>query len=98
MPGKKQFIIACCLVETSNRSSLNTFIPRPTGISNQLYLYGLSNFISEKYTTTSSGLRFHGEDLKDVTIVDIAYNIKSGSVIEGTAKPWTHNIYYNKVV
>lgn len=91
---KEAVYIACCLVETSNRSSLNTFIPRPTGISNQLFFYGLSKFI-EKYTTTSSGLRINGRDLEDVTIVDVAYNITSGSIIEATASPRTHNIFYN---
>lgn len=86
--------IACCLVETSNRSSLNTFIPRPTGISNQLYFYGLSQF-SNEFTTTSSGLRHNGHNLEDVTIVDIAYNITASSIITGTEDKFTHNIFYN---
>lgn len=86
--------IACCLVETSNRSSLNTFIPRPTGISEQLFFYGLSQF-SNEFTTTSSGLRHNGHDLEDVTIVDIAFNITASSIITGTDNKSTHNIFYN---
>lgn len=91
---KEAVYIACCLVTTSDRSTLNSLIPRPTGISDQLFLYALYNFKNE-YSTTSSGLRHGGHDLEDVTIVDISWNITNSSIIEGTADPKTHNIFYN---
>lgn len=65
--------IACALYLAGSRTELNSVMPRPTGISEQLYFYALDGF--ENYVEeTSAGLEYNGSLIEDVTIVEVSYN------------------------
>lgn len=91
---KEAVYIACALYLAGSRTELNSVMPRPTGISNQLYFYALDGF-EDFLEETSSGLKYNGSLIEDVTIVEVSYNITDIDIITHTSDRWTHNIFYN---
>ncbi len=91
--------IACVLdVATSYPSSsattMGTYVPAPSGISSQLFFRSLTSF-KPSYTQTPYGLVFEGNNITDVTIVDISSNITNGWIIDNVSNPEMYNIFYN---
>ena len=86
---------ACVLVTTSNYAYVNDMMSTPTGITNQLYFLGLDYFKSVA-SETQSGLSVSGVPVNSVTLVGIAFNITSMSIINGASKSYSLNCFYNK--